>query len=160
MLLSLQLKTQGHVWESETHPKRDLLVVESQSIRQSHRRVVLSWCCQFRGLLLNPHPAQQYQMDILSVRQQMWQGTLLIQSAYTFSLWKLCLELLSYLVCQRRFRLEENSRDMVIRLRWMNVLGRTHFWTDSCMSGRSAFANRASWVLVALGVCWWSISLT
>ena len=42
MLLSLQLKTQGHALESETHPKKVLLVVESQSIRQSHRRVVLS----------------------------------------------------------------------------------------------------------------------
>ena len=45
----------------------------------------------------------------------------------------------SRLVCQRWFRLEENSRDMVIWLRQMNVLGRTHFRTDSCMSGRSAF---------------------
>ena len=44
----------------------------------------------------------------------------------------------SCLVCQRRFRLEENSRDMVIRLRRMNVPGRTHLRTDSCMSGRSA----------------------
>ena len=44
----------------------------------------------------------------------------------------------SRLVCQRRLRLEENSRDMVTHLRCVNVLGRTHFWTDSCMSGRSA----------------------
>ena len=44
----------------------------------------------------------------------------------------------SLLVCQRWFRLEENSRDMVTHLRCVNVLGRTHFWTDSCMSGRSA----------------------
>ena len=52
----------------------------------------------------------------------------------------------SLLVCQRRFRLEENSRDMVIRLRRMNVLGRTHFWTDSCMSGRSACID---WAIVS-----------
>jgi hypothetical protein len=34
--------------------------------------------------------------------------------------------LASSLVCQRRFRLEENSRDMVISLRRLNVPGRTH----------------------------------
>ena len=32
----------------------------------------------------------------------------------------------SYLGCQRRFRLEENSRDMDNRLRRLNVPGRTH----------------------------------
>ena len=31
------------------------------------------------------------------------------------------------LVCQRRFRFEDNSGDLVIPLRGMNVLGRTHF---------------------------------
>ena len=50
----------------------------------------------------------------------------------------------SYLVCQRRFGLEENSRDMVTLFLGVNVLGRTHFWTDSCMSGRSVFAAVAS----------------
>ena len=59
----------------------------------------------------------------------------------------------SLLVCQRWFRLEENSRDMVTHLRCVNVLGRTHFWTDSCMSGRSACSVGAlvsyeSWVSV------------
>ena len=59
----------------------------------------------------------------------------------------------SLLVCQRWFRLEENSRDRVTHLRCVNVLGRTHFWTDSCMSGRSACSAGAlvsyeSWVSV------------
>ena len=49
----------------------------------------------------------------------------------------------SCLVCQRRCRLEDNSEDMVSRLRCLNVLGRTHFCTDSCVSGRSAFASSA-----------------
>ena len=49
----------------------------------------------------------------------------------------------SLLVCQRRCRLEDNSEDMVSRLRCLNVLGRTHFCTDSCVSGRSAFASSA-----------------
>ena len=66
----------------------------------------------------------------------------------------------SLLVCQRWFRLEENSRDMVTHLRCVNVLGRTHFWTDSCMSGRSALSAHALRVLVARGVCTWSASLT
>ena len=48
----------------------------------------------------------------------------------------------SLLVCQRRCRLEDNSEDMVSRLRCLNVLGRTHFCTDSCVSGRSAFVAR------------------
>ena len=52
----------------------------------------------------------------------------------------------SYLVCQRQLGFEDNSRDMVIPLRGMNVLGRTHFWTDSCMSGRSACID---WALVS-----------
>jgi hypothetical protein len=29
----------------------------------------------------------------------------------------------SRLVCQRQFKVEENSRDMVGRLRWSNVFG-------------------------------------
>ena len=66
----------------------------------------------------------------------------------------------SYLVCHRRFGLEENSRDMVICLRRMNVLGRTHFLTDSCMSGRSAFTAHAMEILVFFVACMWSTSLT
>jgi hypothetical protein len=66
----------------------------------------------------------------------------------------------SYLVCQRRFGLEENSRDMVICLRRMNVLGRTHFLTDSCMSGRNASSAHALAVLAIAVACMWSISLT
>ena len=57
----------------------------------------------------------------------------------------------SRLVCQRRLGLEENSRDMVIRLRRMNVPGRTHFRTDSCMSGRSVLIVSASSRFMALG---------
>ena len=58
----------------------------------------------------------------------------------------------AYLVCQRRFRIEENSRDMVSCLRRENVPGRTHFQTDSCVSGCSAFTSHASWVLVICGL--------
>ena len=57
----------------------------------------------------------------------------------------------AYLVCQRRFRLEENSRDVVTCLRRVSVLGRTHFRTDSCMSGRSASATYALQTLVVCG---------
>ena len=66
----------------------------------------------------------------------------------------------SYLVCQRRFRSEENSGDMVSSLREVNVPGRTHFYTDSCMSGRSAFTALAARVLVICVACMWSTSLT
>ena len=66
----------------------------------------------------------------------------------------------SRLVCQRQFSFEENSGDMVSSLREVNVPGRTHFYTDSCMSGRSAFTALAARVLVICVACMWSTSLT